>query len=164
MKNKEKENFIKLYEKINQFNSNFICSNISNLFDLFKNNNYNSINKNINFHPLLLNYKSCLLCRNEIKYKYNLNILKQEHKYNKNIFNFFKENNIYFNNKIFNNNKKLKLCRRRFVKSTEFKNNINLNNKNINNNNNKFIIKYNNDSDTDLYIIKFNKIYLFKNG
>jgi hypothetical protein len=140
--NKNAPNLIlKNYKLINNFNQNFLCKNIYKILKIYDFNN-----KQWN-HPLLLNSKNCLFCREKFNYDSNLFNLKNEHlkinNFNE-LSNFFINNEISFR-KIFN--LKEKLSKRQFINSSEKY----LNKYNYKKDNEKY-------SDTDLYLNNQKKI------
>ena len=135
--NNDSNLILKNYKFINIFNQNFLCKNVYKILKIY------DINNNKWNHPLLLNSKNCLFCRENFNNKLNLSNLKNEHlKFNNinKLTQFFIDNEISFR-KIYN--LKEKLSKRQFLNSSEkYLKNYDKNNQNENETN----------SDTDLYL------------
>ena len=135
---------------INIFKKNFFCDDKGTIIDIFtKKDDIFLFNNQIIFktekyiHPIFLNYNYCFFCFNKRKTKYFTKNLIESHNNDIYLFDYIKNKRIRLKK---GNNKKEKLIRR-FIHSSEKKQNIedeNTNNLNIN-------------SDTDLYIDSNNK-------
>ena len=146
--NNDSNLILKNYKFINIFNQNFLGKNVYKILKIYDKND-NKWN-----HPLLLNSKNCLFCREKFNTELNLNNLKKEHLKIDNLnqlTQFFIDNEIFFR-KIYNI--KEKLSKRQFLNSAEKY-------LNKNNNNNQQINATN--SDTDLYLNNQEKINNNKN-
>ena len=138
------------YEMINIFNKNFESKDFKNIINLYKKEIFmieyfeeSNFKQEYKYHhPLFKNYNYCILCEEKETTKYTKN-LERIHipLKTKTIGEFLFSNKIKLR-QIFN--RKLKLAKRRFIKSSENIKSIN----EINNN-----IKYS-DSDTELCIYK----------
>ena len=141
--NKKKKNIKffdeKKYEMINSFNLDFICNKVDNILSIYEEDKNHKLN-----HPLLLNGKYCLFCHDKsIK---NIFFLEFIHK-KIDLEEFLINNGIKFR-KVY---KKEKICKRRFINST------NKINKNIYEKNNK-----KSESDTEENFINIKKIDFYE--